>query len=312
MNQRTLRQLFSRHRLTTGGSTLRRLARKIATYTLEEAKEAGLFTAEPPPYNCLANGKDEYYWHPSYPVSDPDEICRTKFQQLAFRRDCPHGFGSRSYNCSWGLALLFDPLVDAVMSAHLGLDEFQPNSTVVLLSDFGSIKDTVVNVIDASHNDWGDEETSKIQRGLLADKTIPPFFKGIDPDWRNGEMPAEAIRAKNVFVWNFMPFFRGSKFTSNAHGLPCEDHGWKKQCWLWTSEFVAAVRARRVVICVNKKHMIKVRTSATAPLTSADFVPAQSSYPADVGADVKIFALPHPCSNAFNPDDLQQILSKSL
>ena len=154
-----------------------------------------------------------------------------------------------------GLALVFDPFVDAFLAAHLLFSGSIPSGcTVIVLSDYGPLSLTAQLT---HYPDWGLEETSLIlkQGGTKLGLTEINLFNCLfGLSWRQGapEFIANAIRERRVLLWNFFPMFRGGNQSIGPDGLPCTCN-WLQLCWDFLCLFVAAVGASKVVLaCSNE------------------------------------------------------------
>jgi hypothetical protein len=275
------------------GSSLRNLASEIANYQCQQARQNCFFSAKPPPFNFLANGETTGYKPLTPPINCPLEIAEWKFHTKKINCCLAQGFNEES-SSNRGLALLFDPLVDAVLNANIGKGSSpQKGSTVIVLSDYGAIYDLGINVIgyNGSVADWGLEEAQKTLRppmphGRIVRKQVSPTLINLwdclcgDNKWQehgnawlNNNSPIrDAIKNRNVLIWNFMPFFRGGSGSAADAELPDPKcNGWLQTCLDWLGDFVENVGAYKVVFCVNKKRIIQIPSKHDQPVSLSDF-----------------------------------------
>ena len=208
------------------------------------------------PHNFLANGEVGGAWHKPASYSLP-EIREWKSN---YRSNPPltlyeeHGFAHVNGPLSRrGMALLFDPFVDAFLAAHLHRSGSIPRDcTVIVLSDYFTFDG--LGVIPGS-GDWGEMETRKLLEGQVSDPTTRKLYDCLfgKGKWE-GEKSAiiGGIVSKNILLWNFLPMFRGG--TIATIGVPPAG-SWQISCWEFLSEFLTAVGARRVVLCCSDHHL---------------------------------------------------------
>ena len=312
---------MTRHDFEIGPGTqshtdLRKLAKTIAEYDCLQARQACFFSAKPPPYNFLANGETTNYV-PLSPVPCPLQVAYWKFGGASPLNCClERGFndGSAAPSCL-GMSLLFDPLIDGVLAAnanclHTPVAMPQRHSTIIVLSDYGPAWDPAIKLVGFSGKDWGQEEAEnviwpptiggQINRNQVSATLVNLWNCLVESeewqtDQRLTEKPskiADAIRTKNILVWNFMPFLRGGYESSGASGLPQNMGWWRATCWQWLRSFAFAVDASQVVFAMNKANIIDLRNSAAV----RNHTPDKKFEPAEIEDYFKKFAKETKCS----------------
>jgi len=298
------RNNFDSSGLTQGGSGLRKLASDIASYDCNSAKQACFFSANPPPYNFLANGVTKNY-APLTPINCPLTIAEWKFPGSKLTCCLGQGFSKPLQSPpNRGLSLLFDPAVDAFIAANAGLGTTTPKAaitgaTVIVLSDFGAIYDKEVRLIGYSGNDWGEQEANDFLSGYPSGAKLLPNRKKMGTTFNNlfdclcgarWDSPqtnlAGAIASKNVLVWNFMPFMRSGAQSSGSSGLPSRCSTWRSVCWQWLIAFLQDVGASKVILAVNKSAFFDVNRHGRTPTN-----PINAAELADLSQQVGVSAL---------------------
>lgn len=239
--------------LMPADSTLRRLAADIAKLDCRQAASF-LSNSSELPDNFLANADIGPGYYP------PTGYSRSHLAQWKYRRIVPdlspsevHGFADIHPPAARGISLIFDPLVDAFLAAHLHQSGSLPQPcTVIVLSDFYPMQ---TGIKPHTTDDWGLAETLRTLNGIVTypDTTTPHLFDYVtrSRDWRDNRRLIETtIASKRVLLWNFFPFFRGGNIASGRCGLPIIGH-WRKQCWEFLSRFLEAVCADRVLLACS-------------------------------------------------------------
>lgn len=262
------------------GSPLRTLASKISTLPVAaDPTFFGRVSSHDWPYNFLANGQESSQWcHPPTPFSAPGLAAwkaATPRGGLGIHEE--HGFdGSPPLFLPRGLSLLFDPLVDSFLAAHLlsaqnlNIGNTATGCTVIVLSDyyqFGNGSGFVVT------GDWGLDETCAVLGGNIAggDRTTRNLFDCLfgRGRWKgDNENIVNDIVAQRVLLWNFLPMFRGGTSATASNGVPPASRHWVKTCWNFLAEFVHAVQAANVVLACSRDHLRIQRSGVALPSTS--------------------------------------------
>ena len=322
-----LREEFEKNPGTDAKSCLRKLAAEIAAYPCVAAQADSFFSARPPPFNFLANGKTRNY-QPLKKIGCPTAIAQWKFSNRALNCCLAQGFADLEPEADAadpGLSLLFDPLVDAFLAAHLKEGPLKLGGTVIVLSDFGAIYDPSIRVVGFSGNDWGEDETNTVLKlpfalgtftGRGLDKSTRVLTNCLGATAQKKGSPAnsfsEIVTSRNVFVWNFMPFFRGGADSGDDVALPdpkCSNVKWQQECLLWLDQFLTCVEASKVVLCVNKSRLLPLtnggRISINDPSWQAH-LPAIWPPPPLINGLMRsrgVFSLNHPCSRHWHTEN---------
>jgi hypothetical protein len=267
------------NKLFPASDLLRRLASEISSYQCAQARQNCFFSAKPPPFNFLANG-EVTGCQPVPPINCPLEIAEWKFPKTKINCCLAQGFNDES-SSNKGLAVLFDPLVDAVLNANIGKGNSpQSGSTVIVLSDYGAIGDADINLISYKGGDWGKDEAEGVfDPKRFKTKLISTTEKNLwdcicdGKDWKSSSEILQAeIHQHRILIWNFMPFLRGGADSSDLKALPKPSClGWLQICMNWLGDFVDSTGAGKVVFCVNKTRMIKISSTHDNPISLSDF-----------------------------------------
>lgn len=218
------------------------------------------------------------------------------------------GFDDKNTHSSRGLALLFDPIVDAFIFAnyrHLGSVRSK-NTTIIILTDYGAIFDMDVNLRlpgnpKGKTNDWAARETSTVfnsckkhnwrGRNKLEwhrDRTTENLMNCIcgQQSWRT-----ISIAKQGVWVWNLVPFLRGGSSSSGMASLPSIHSAvWVQHCLQWLRSFIGLVQPSQIVWCTSED----VRNIALG----TNFLPINqySTLPPVGPPGLPGLVLNHPCS----------------
>jgi len=297
-----MRQLFDT--LIPAGSQLRDLAEEICCLS------PNLFhTGNHPPFNFLANSELGAAWHP--PQYSPSDIAIWKSNYV----DRPllpaenNGFIYQSPTRR-GLAMIFDPLVDAFIGAHLKSSSSIPSGcTIIVLSDYFPLH---LSVSSSTCGDWSSCESTQVLQGNVNDPTTTRLFNTLfGSGWKGqaSRISAEICRQK-LLVWNFLPMFRGGNSAMGLTGLPTSPH-WQALCWPFLWNFAAAVGASRIILACSK---ICLKASSTGPgniITSSKPHSGPPLFPSPPKCVTKVYRINHPYSWIGNTDaaSLKSILS---
>ena len=274
---------------TPAGSPLRELAAKIAqldaslwpTFLSRKGRE---------PLNVLANAESSNKWTPP-PAYSRKAVIKWKGNPAAL-----HGFASKSRKSIRGLALLFDPFVDAFLAAHFANRATIPSGcTVLVLTDF-------YPSVGAAYpaEDWAQNQTREILAGNVNGRhsTATQLFDSLfgKAEWRGqGEKLVEGISDKKLLLWNFFPMFRGGDIPTGSSGLPMAGN-WRLRCWELLSEFLVAVGASRAVLA-SSQAMLPVLRSPAAALAQMDLnVPGVDSRLPLLPCSQGTYRISHPSS----------------
>jgi len=255
-----LRQQFDS--LAPAGSPLRKLAAKIAQLDAS-VWPTFLSRAGREPLNVLANAEFSSEWTPP-PAYSRKAVLKWKGNPAAL-----HGFASKSRKSPRGLALLFDPFVDAFLAAHFVSRATIPSDcTVLVLTDFYPSVGA-----DYPADDWANNETREILAGNVNGRhsTTTQLFDSLfgKAEWRDqGDKIVAGISDKKLLLWNFFPMFRGGDIPTGSSGLPMAGN-WRLRCWELLSEFLLAVGASRAVLA-SSQAMLPVLRSPAAALAQID------------------------------------------
>jgi hypothetical protein len=269
---------------TQGGTALRNLARDISGYDCFAARQACFFSAIPPSFNFLANGITSNYT-PLASIDCPLEIAYWKSSGHTPLTCCLYrGFNDSIASAAcFGLSMLFDPLVDAVLAANANcvtgsVSLPQPGSSVIVISDYAAIYDPSINLLGFRGNDWGTEEAVKVlsppmSGGRIMEEQVSTTLVNLwdclceGDSWQTNPAEIEvAIRNKKILLWNFVPFLRGGVASTGASGLPRSRRLWLLACWDWLRRFTSAVDASQVILAVNKGAIMDLRLGPSAPV----------------------------------------------
>lgn len=260
----------------TPDSQLRQLASKIARL---EAKKYPTFLSRTgrEPCNILANAELSNNWTP------PPNYTKTAVLKWKGTPAALHGFSSSRRSSGRGLALLFDPFVDAFLTAHFSRSGVLPQGcTVLVLTDYYPSVGAGCKI-----KDWAVSETEGILSGRISGRnsTATQLFDSLfgKSGWRmQGDKIAEGIRRKDLLLWNFFPMFRGGDVPTGSSGLPLAGE-WRLRCWELLSEFLIAVGATRTVLACSQVML---------PLTGMPPSPIDQSMLTLPGVRVPLHALP--------------------
>lgn len=226
-------------------SPLRNLATKIAQ--LEAAIWPDfLARTGSEPLNVLANAELADSWR------QPSSFTR---KALLLWKGGPaglHGFASKSKRSPRGLALVFDPFVDAFLAAHFATGgKLESDCTVLVLTDYYPSAS-----ITSPSIDWAKTETESLLEGRIRGRnsTTPQLFNALfgKDGWRGQRAQiTEGIRSRKLLLWNFLPMFRGGEVPTGGSGLPPAGN-WRLKCWELLAEFLVAVRASRTVLASSQ------------------------------------------------------------
>ena len=244
------------------GSPLRKLAAEIAQL---EASVCPTFLSRKgrEPLNVLANAESSSKWKPP--------LCYSRKAVLKWKGTpaALHGFASKSRKSTRGLALLFDPFVDAFLAAHFASRETIPSGcTVLVLTDFYPSVSA-----DYPSEDWAENETREILAGNVNGRhsTATQLFDSLfgKSEWRGqGENIVAGISDKKLLLWNFFPMFRGGDIPTGSSGLPMAGN-WRLRCWQLLSDFLVTVGASRAVLA-SSQAMLPILRSPAAALAQMD------------------------------------------
>lgn len=202
------------------------------------------------------------------------ELELSKFEKDPKKFGRLHGFGENKNESVKGLSFLFDPLVDAFLAPHfLPLKENSSKvekeapegtapGTVIVLSDYGAIGDTDNEIINYNDNDekhkieWAEHIMNDVLKvNSKQDNTTKNILSSVYMDkekWKeNSDLICKSIREKNVYVWNFFPFMRGGKSSTDAKALPKKEGGCWNKCSEWLLRFATSLNVKNIVICTN-------------------------------------------------------------
>jgi hypothetical protein len=311
---------MTRHDFETGvgtrlGTPLRNLAKDISQYPCSSTRQAGFFSAAPPPYNYLANGETANYT-PIGPVACPLQIAHWKFPDANAINCClDRGFNDDSAKLSWlGMSLLFDPLVDAGLAANANCVKSpvampQSDSTVIVLSDYGAAYDPDINLVGFSGKDWGEEEAYKVlyppmPGGHINKKQVSRTLVNLwdcicgGSQWQTaGGVIEKAIHKQKILVWNFMPFLRGGGDSMEDGAIPlgaCV--GWIQTCLKWLGDFVHHVNPAQVVWCTQFPIRVKALAQIGVTCSSQKAGPPTAMTAKLGGKSRHVHLLHHPCT----------------
>jgi hypothetical protein len=271
------------------GSPLRKLAAEIAQLDAS-VWPTFLSRAGREPPNVLANAESSSKWTPPLDYSRK-AVLKWKGNPAAL-----HGFASKSRKSTKGLALLFDPFVDAFLAAHFANRAAIPSDcTVLVLTDF-------YPSVSAGYpaEDWAKNETREILAGNVNGRhsTATQLFDSLfgKAEWRGqGEKIVKGISDKKLLLWNFFPMFRGGDIPTGSSGLPMAGN-WRLRCWELLSEFLVAVGASRAVLASSQAMLPVIRSTATA-LSQMDLdVPGVDSLLPLLPCSQGIYRISHPSS----------------
>ena len=245
----------------TKDHALRKLSATIAGLGRSDAAQNGFTSAQPPPYNLLANAELEADWTPPT-TSVPEGLMAWKAQLNGFR-----GFGVK------GLSMLFDPFVDAtlLMYAHHNGEEFK-NTTVLVLTDYGPLLHFVGELIACQGSDWA---ANCVLQFLKAENLGAPGInivkatcgaESIETIRKSDGVLEKSFAAKRLLIWNYFPFFRGGTSAEGCAGLPnpIKRLDWLKACDCYLDSFLMAVKADNLVWACNKEVQEARRSLALA------------------------------------------------
>ena len=228
--------------------SLLELAKRIASFSEKEAREHGLMSALPEPYNVLANAVDGRDWRIPHPISEVQEW-----------KNHRNGFSGEKV----GLSVRFDPFVDAALYCHFGRQGQRINPTVLVLTDYGPWE-SIVEEADSSggSSDWALKQINEFLEGRALDTTGNNIVKAvtkksnIEAVQRDFGCIEKAFGEHGLFLWNYFPFARGGKNAEGKEGLPAMGRGadlqWVTICERFLADFCKAVGAKKVAIAINQ------------------------------------------------------------
>ncbi|MDQ2866793.1 MAG: hypothetical protein M3R59_00020 [Verrucomicrobiota bacterium] len=237
------------------GSDLRKLASDITSLEWAEAKQHGLLTANPAPYNLLANGETGSGWICPAQISSNDLIAWKK---------AANGFAGSTHR---GLSLLFDPFVDACLlnvsiKDDNGEGTFPQSTKVLVLTDYYPLKHVVGEMSALPGQDWAAVETENFQNARNLGLTGNNLFKALFADQRSIKevrmLGQEGIIKKfadeRLLIWNYFPFMRGGSDCEGMSGLPKpSDCSWISYCDNLLLQLLHFVNASHVLFAMNQQ-----------------------------------------------------------
>jgi hypothetical protein len=165
-----------------------------------------------------------------------------------------------------GLSILFDPLVDALLLWNITKPSTR-SSTVLVLTDYYPLLKCNAH----PGCDWGEKETERYWLPYTGghDQTWRLLLQAIWPklDPRAGIEVANRASERGVYIWNFMPFFRGGCSSSGAKGLPSGSK-WHNRCFQWLKSFVDCVGADSIIFAANSSISGRVGSRGKVALTT--------------------------------------------
>jgi hypothetical protein len=241
------------------------------------------------PLNVLANGEISSKWNPL------PEYCLKK--AIRWKGNSPKlfGFSDGVKMSSKGLSLLFDPLVDAFLSTHLGASTGVPKDcTVLVLTDYYPFAGS-----ECSHSDWAESVTQSILQGQVNGRssTIVQLFDALFGKRRwfeQHQVISDGIQEKRLLLWNFFPFLRGGSIPTGSSGLPFSGD-WRLHCWHLLSRFVEAVGAAQVVLACSQAMLPLAGPKVGAVNQLVVNVPGVNT-PLPLLGGQKLFRISHPSS----------------
>ena len=228
-------------------SCLRRIAFDIASLEWADAKQHGLISADPAPYNLLSNGETGSGWTIPTRVSADDLIAWKK------------GANGFAGSTARGLSLIFDPFVDAclLIEAQKPSGSFK-QTKVLVLTDYYPFSKIGIK----AGFDWAEEETNKFLKALDLGLTGNNIFKAlaeensIETVRNTSEDEIRGLFSKsNLLIWNYFPFFRGGNSSLGIKGLPnpIKDCRWINYCEGLLGRFLDCVNASHVIFAMNQQ-----------------------------------------------------------
>jgi len=241
------------------------------------------------PLNVLANADRSDIWTPA-PKFSRKEIVKWKGSPPSF-----FGFAKGTRASSRGLALLFDPFVDAFLAAHLKRGRELADCTVLVLTDYNPFVP-----IGYPEADWAECESRAILHGMVHSRhsTIVQLFDalfGRNAWCKQHEGIVEGIVNKKLLLWNFFPFFRGGVTPTGSSGLPRAGN-WRLKCWSFLSDFLGAVGATRVILACSQA-MLPTKERKGGPLTLSTLnIPGVKTPLPPLICTGEVFRVSHPSS----------------
>lgn len=230
---------------------LRKLARDIASLDWKDAQNHGLVSATPAPFNLLANGETASGW------MAPTRLLPT---DLVAWKHSANGFPGHNNR---GLALMFDPFVDACLLIEARrVEAFQTPTKVLVLTDYSDLKSVIGEMAVLMGQDWAEVETGNFFKAKNLGLTGTNLFKCLlgKDSIREGQALAEKISnisnafgSRKLLLWNYFPFLRGGNDCEGMDGLPdplnCD---WIRYCDGLLLRFLQCVNADRVIFAANR------------------------------------------------------------
>ncbi len=237
------------------GSCLRGIALEIALLGWVKAKQHGLISANPAPYNLLANGETGGGW------TAPTQLFPN---DLVAWKHAANGFAGATQR---GLALMFDPFVDAclLIEARKGggpfTRPFTPATKVLVLTDYSPLKSVIGEMAVLLGKDWAEVETDNFFKAKNLGPTGNNLFKAL-----LGKNSIDAVRKAGIedisagfgkhslLIWNYFPFLRGGSNCEGMEGLPDDSTNcaWIHYCDELLGKFLKCVNAERVLFAANQ------------------------------------------------------------
>lgn len=232
-------------------SCLRTLAAEIASVGLAHAKSVGLLTAIPAPFNLLSNGAMGSGWiAPTHLF--PNDLVAWKQGGNGFPGPTQRGF-----------SLMFDPFVDAclLIEARKGGGPFKTKTKVLVLTDYGPLKNVIGEMAVLPGLDWAEVETDSFLEARNLGPTGCNLFKALmekasigDVRKAGPEAISEAFSKHSLLIWNYFPFLRGGNDCEGMAGLPHPKNcAWIDYCDELLGEFLKCVNADGVLFAANKE-----------------------------------------------------------
>ena len=233
-----------------GGSCLRNLAAEIASTGWAQAKALGLLTARPAPYNLLSNGETGSGWLAPTQLF-PNDLVAWKHAANGFTGPTQRGF-----------ALMFDPFVDAclLIEARKSGGPFKAKTKVLVLTDYGPLKNVIGGMAVLPGKDWAEVETGNFFKarnlGLTGNNLFKCLLKKDSIKKVQGletKEISDAFGSRNLLIWNYFPCLRGGNDCEGMEGLPdSKNCAWLLYCDELLGRFVNCVNADLVLFATNR------------------------------------------------------------